>query len=95
MAASGRVIIELAVGEAPSAEVLRQAAHDLDGLVRVDPDYGPVPSAGAGGAGAEAGRPVLIRGALLPGVTAEQVEAVPGVIKVWSDAPLAPFADEP
>jgi hypothetical protein len=81
------VLIELqatAAGAPPTAAELARSI-DVPGLV-VDPDYEPVPMAG------EHGQATLVYRARVPADRIAAVERGAGVVRVWSDAPVAPFS---
>ncbi len=52
----------------------------------IDSDYPPVPGSGEGG------QPVLTFRGTVAADKVAALERAPGVIKVWSDAPIEPFS---
>jgi len=81
-----RVLIEFEAvpgNGAPSAGALERQ-FNVDGL-SVDPGYEPVPMEAEGAVSA-----LVVRGEL-PRERVPELERAPGVLRVWSDAPIEPF----
>lgn len=92
-----KVIVELRVPDGLSdAALMADIGSKLPGL-QIDPGYPPVevtpsdPAQVRGAAGG--GKVVVIRGQIASG-DKPALEAAPGVLGVWSDGPVAPFAPD-
>lgn len=96
----GRISVLMEMRAEPGQSVVlgQSMAVGLSGGLELDPEFAPVPMAGAGAeAGGLSAAPstFILRGTVASEEDLQRLEADPRVLRVWKDTPIEPFARKP
>jgi hypothetical protein len=84
---TGTVLVELSAAPGSTPVSVMSVARSLKSAgFTVDEDYGVIPIQEEGPEDA-----FIVRGELRGSATTDQLEQLPGVVRVWRDTPIAPF----
>ena len=89
------VLLEMRAGTGMSPAIGQSMAQDLgDGVLKLDPEFAPVPMSPPGGVAGFASGPetYVMRGTVASEADLDRLRSDPQVVRVWVDTPIAPFA---